>query len=264
MSLFSKLFGIRKNTNNASSNSGTTVSLAKSQVPTSTPNSTAKIVLKKAEDGLERHIVRLRKEKHIDLSSHRARVFVVMDRSGSMDSLYYSGAVQDVLTRLLPLALKFDDNGELEVYVFNNSYTQLTSMSLSNYESYVRQEILEKNLGPYGGTHYAPIINQTISDYDDGSPYPAFGIFITDGENSDTDKTDVAIRKSSRYNIFYQFVGIGRENFRYLQKLDDLDGRDVDNTAFIRVSDFSKLDDEQLFAKLLEQYPQWLRAKNLK
>ena len=75
--------------------------------------------------------------------------------------------------------------------------------------------------------------------------------------------TDNAIRRSSKFKIFYQFVGIGYENFRYLKKLDDLDGRAVDNTAFIKVEDFSRLNDDQLYAKLLEQYPQWLRAMNI-
>lgn len=114
------LFG-KKN----SSSSMDTVHSAKPETPTA--NSSAKVILSKAEDGLERHIVRLKKEKNIDLSTHRAKVFVVIDRSGSMDSLYRSGAVQDVLTRLLPLALKFDDNGELEVYVFNTRCTQMPS-----------------------------------------------------------------------------------------------------------------------------------------
>lgn len=94
---------------------------AKTEAPTM--SSSAKIKLSKAEDSLNRHIVRLKKEKNIDLSNHRARVFVVLDRSGSMGHLYRNGAVQDVLTRLLPLALRFDDNGELEVYVFNRECT---------------------------------------------------------------------------------------------------------------------------------------------
>ena len=234
---------------------------AKTEAPTM--SSSAKIKLSKAEDSLNRHIVRLKKEKNIDLSNHRARVFVVLDRSGSMGHLYRNGAVQDVLTRLLPLALRFDDNGELEVYVFNRECTPMPAMSLSNYETYVDRVIMSNRYGPFGGTSYSPVINQTISDYNDKSPYPAFGIFITDGENDDAYATDKAIRKSSKYKIFYQFVGIGYEKFNYLRKLDDLDGRAVDNTAFIKVSDFSQLDDEQLYAKLLEQYPQWLKAMNL-
>lgn len=127
-------FGFKKKNNSSSSTSNSTP--VKTETTTST-NSSAKVVLSKAEDGLERHIVRLKKEKNIDLSSHRARVFVVMVRSGSMTSLYQSGEIQNVLTRLLPLALKFDDNGELEVYVFNTSCIQMPSMNLSNYESYI-------------------------------------------------------------------------------------------------------------------------------
>lgn len=251
------LFGSKNN----SSSSMDEIHSAKTE--TTTTNSSAKVILIKAEDGLERHIVRLKKEKNIDLRNHQARVFVVIDRSSSMRFLYCNGAVQDVLTRLLPLALKFDDNGELEVYVFNTYCTQIPSMNLKKYETYVEHEIIRKGFGPSGDTTYSPVIEQTISDYNDGNPSPAFGIFITDGENDDANTTDKAIRKSSKYKIFYQFVGIGYENFRYLQKLDDLDGRDVDNTAFIKVSDFSQLDDEQLYAKLLEQYPQWLRAMNI-
>ncbi len=231
--------------------------------PAPTASFNGKVTLKKAQDGLERHIVRLKKEKGVDLSHHRARVFVVIDRSGSMSQLYRSGAVQEVLTRLLPLALKFDDNGELEVYVFNNRCTQLAPMTLENYESYVQDEILAKHYGPSGGTSYSPVVEETIDIYNDGSPYPAFGIFITDGENDDRRATDSAIRKSSKYKIFYQFVGIGYESFQYLRALDDLDGRSVDNTAFVKVTDFAQLDDDQLFDKLLEQYPQWLQAMHI-
>lgn len=223
----------------------------------------AKIKLTKASDGLERSIIRLKKSG-VDLGNHKARVFVVIDSSGSMTPLYNNGAVQDVLTRLLPLALKFDDNGELEVYVFNNYCNPAPEpMTLNNYNTYVKNKILKKGLGPCGGTNYAPVIKKTMHDYNDGAPTPAFGIIITDGNNDDRVETDRAIRESSKYNIFYQFVGIGRKEFTYLQKLDDLDGRAVDNTAFIKVDDFEGLTDDELYDKLLEQYPQWLRAIRL-
>lgn len=254
------LFGKKKGNTSTSSVNNSTYS---AESTSSSSSSSAKIRLTKAEDGLNRSIIRLTKKTGIDLGTHKARVFVVMDRSGSMKSLYRSGAVQDVLTRLLPLALKFDDNGELEVYVFNEDCNQMPPMNLQNYENYVQKMILNQNYGPGGGTNYAPVIKQTIKDYDDGCSDPAFGIVITDGENWDPDDTDKAVRKSSKHKIFYQFVGIGYEDFEYLQKLDDLDGRKVDNTAFIKVSDLSKLDDDQLYDKLLEQYPQWLEAMGI-
>lgn len=256
------MFGFgKKNNSNIGNIMNTVQSVAKDTI--NRASSTGKVVLTKAEESLERYIVNLKKENNVDLGKHRARVFVVMDRSGSMSSLYRNGYVQDVLTRLLPLALKFDDNGELEVYVFNGNCTKMPAMTRENYENYVEEKIMRKGYGPSGGTSYAPAIKQTISDYNDGSAYPAFGIFITDGANDDRYETDNAVRNSSKYKIFYQFVGIGGERFDYLQKLDDLSGRAVDNTAFIKVSDFSKLSDDELYAKLLEQYPAWLKAMNI-
>lgn len=216
--------------------------------------------LKSANVCLGNYIAELKKERGIDLSDHYARVSVVLDISGSMEVLYKNGSIQELLTRLLPLALRFDDNGELEVFIFNTICTQLNPMTLRNYKDYVQCEITSKGHHACGGTKYAPAVNLTIDNYNDGSPYPAFIIFITDGDNSDKEETDLAIRTSSYYRNFYQFVGIGGENFSYLQKLDDLNGRQVDNTAFVKVSDFAQLTDEELYAKLLDQYPQWLRA----
>ena len=96
-----------------------------------------------------------------------------------------------------------------------------------------------------------------------GSSDPAFVIFITDGANFDERETDKAIRESSEENIFIQFVGIGNSSFKYLEKLDDLDGRRCDNTGFIKVKDFEKLSDEEVYKQLLSQYPEWIEAVGL-
>ena len=220
-------------------------------------NSSPKVTLKKSEEGLNRYIVRLKKD--VDLSTHRARVFVVIDCSASMRLLYYNGSIQDVLTRLLPLALKFDDDCKLEVYIFNNSFQKITAMTEENYENYVEKLILNKGLSPFGGTSYAPVIKKTIEDYNDGNPFPAFGIFITDGNNDDHSATDYFIKESANYRIFYQFVGIGNEDFHYLKKLDNLKGSKFNNTSFITVTSFTQLNDEELYSKLLEQYVNWLK-----
>lgn len=225
--------------------------------------STGKVTLEKAAAGLDRHIVSLKKEKGVDLSKHSARVVVVIDRSGSMSELYDNGSVQQTLTRLLPLGLKFDDNGEVEVYAFSNGFHKLEPMTKYNFGDYVERKMRKL---PYGGTNYAPVLKQVLKDYDDGSPYPTFVIFITDGSNYDTAETDKIIIKSARikYKLFVQFVGIGNESFSYLRKLDDLGGREADNTAFVAVKDFNKLSDDELYRKLLEQYIPWLGVLGLK
>lgn len=90
---------------------------------------------------------------------------------------------------------------------------------------------------------------------------PNFVIFITDGSNNDKRATDSAVRESSNHPVFVQFVGLGTDDgFAYLHKLDDLTGRSVDNTGFIEVADFDKMDDNKLYNELLSQYVDWLRV----
>ena len=40
--------------------------------------------------------------------------------------------------------------------------------------------------------------------------------------------------------------------------LDDLDGRVKDNTGFVKVKDFDKLSDNELYELLLKEFKQWL------
>ena len=244
------------------------------------PNTTAGISLKKSVINLNKSLIDLSKKTGINLGNHRARVAVVMDYSGSMRRLYTSGAVQRVLTRLMPLALRFDDNGELDIWLFNQTYKSIPSMTLQNFENYV-EEVANKSGFSFGGTNYAPVLEDVLNNYfgkklsgflgglfkkqntqGQAEEPPVFVIFITDGANSDRGATNEVIRKSAEQKIFIQFVGIGDEEFEYLQKLDDLKDRPVDNTGFIKVQDFENLEDEEVYNMLLSQYPEWL--KNIK
>ena len=47
----------------------------------------------------------------------------------------------------------------------------------------------------------------------------------------------------------------------YLEKLDDLDGRECDNTGFVRFSNIDKVDDTELYSKVIEQFADWLKVK---
>ena len=240
--------------------------VVKVDITKSIPNTAAGINLKKSVISLDKSLISLEKKSGINFDGHRAKVAVVMDYSGSMSSLYRSGAVQNVLTRLMPLALRFDDNGELDVWIFDNSYHRVESIKLSNFESYVKEEIIGKGYR-MGCTSYAPVWQEVLRKYfvEDAatSNIPTFVVFITDGSNDDRRATNEVIKESSYKNIFIQFVGIGNERFEYLEKLDDLTGRPVDNTGFIKVSDMARLSDEELFDLLLDQYPDWLRNKRI-
>ena len=218
------------------------------------------VSLEKHVENLDRCFVNLEKKTKVNLTKHQARVVAIIDGSGSMERRYRNNEVQETLNRLFPVAYRFDDNQVLDVYVFNENCKKYQGMTLQNYQNYVKKVI---GGCPMGGTNYAPFVEQTIRDYDDGSKLPAFCIVITDGENNDRSMADEAFRKSANYRNFYSIFGIGNEDFKYLKKLDDLSGRKVDNTSFIRVSEISKMSDDELYSALMEQYIPWLQAMKL-
>lgn len=229
-------------------------------------NTEAGLNLKKSVVNLDKCLVNLSKSTGINLGEHKARVAAVVDFSGSMRTLYNNGSVQRALNRLVPLALRFDDNGELDVWLFHSGHKRLEGMDVSNFENYTKETILGSG-ERFGTTKYAPVLEDVYSKYirEEPSKYPAFVIFITDGANDDKRQTDSIIRELSKFPIFVQFVGLGQDDeFVYLKKLDDLTGRAVDNTGFIEVASFDRMSDDQLYKELLEQYVDWLKALGLK
>lgn len=193
-----------------------------------------------------------------------SRVGVVFDFSYSMENLYRNGTVQSVLERLFPLALQFDDNGEMEAWIFDNVYHRLPNITMSNFYGYVEKNILHRY--SMGGTEYSPVLIDLYKKYmmEDPENLPNYIIFITDGENQDTTETTSVIKKLSKYPIFIQFVGIGNCSFRYLKKLDEMKGRYVDNVNFFEIEDINEISDNILYEKLLQEYPIWLEYKEVK
>lgn len=221
-------------------------------------------------------VLNLSKQK--GLENQKAQVILCMDISGSMRDMYNSGFVQDVIERIVPVAMQFDDNQELELYLFeNNCIKHRNNVTLNNIYDFVRREIIGKY--HFGGTEYAPTINMIKKDIigeTSGGVFsmfkkkekklknPAYVIFITDGENQDKSAAESAIKDISNYGIFFQFVGIGKESFYFLRKLDDLSGRFIDNANFFQVNDLKTYSDHDLYSKLLAEFPQWLKLAKQK
>lgn len=193
-------------------------------------------------------------EKSIEPDT-KSRVALVLDYSWSMSRLYSDGSVQAVIEKILPLAMNFDDNGEMELWIFDDKFHRLNNISLNNYYGYVEKHIIHKY--SMGGTRFAPVMEDIESRYirEEPQKLPNYIIFITDGENSDTEITTTMLMKLSKYPIFFQFVGIGNCRFEYLQKLDDMTGRYVDNADFFAINDINSIKYEQL----LNEYPRWLK-----
>lgn len=188
-----------------------------------------------------------------------ARVVFALDHSGSMRTMYKDGTVQTLLERVFPMAMYFDDNSELDFYWFDSIYKALPSVVPDNLDGYVSKMILSQN-DHFGGTCYAPIMQEITNRFALREPMkiPTFVIFITDGANSDKTAAKQVLTDASRYNIFWKFIGIGSDKFEFLERLDTLKGRFIDNANFASVNDLAKLSDDELYTLLLDEFSDWL------
>jgi len=192
------------------------------------------------------------------LSSSIAQVVFCIDASGSMTDEYRNGTVQSIVERLMPVAVKFDDNQSMETFMFSNGCTEVKPATPKNFDTYVKNVLYPAFDGC--GTEYAPVMKKILQNYGK-SKIPTFVIFITDGDNSDKSATQEIMCKASEYPIFWKFIGIGNnERFTFLEKLDDLSGRKVDNANFVQIKDINKITDEDLYNQLMIEYPQWQLA----
>lgn len=213
------------------------------------------------------HLVDLSKKltfklEKIKLDKLVAQVAIVLDASGSMVRQYREGKVQKVLERLLLLALRFDDNGEFELWAFAEKNRKYPSVNIENYQGYVAN--LTKNsryvpIPALGGTNNeAPVIKKVKSFYND-TKLPVYVLFISDGGVKSNKEISQEIIAASTKPIFWQFVGLGGRNYGIFEKLDTLEGRYVDNSNFFAVDDIDKMSDDELYNQLLQEFSLWLK-----
>lgn len=197
-----------------------------------------------------------------NINNLTARVGLVLDQTGSIKPLFKDGTAQEVVERLLPMGLKFDDNGELDMWIFAQRFKRLDSVTERDFYQYVDREIMNNPKNQlWEATYYAPVMRDVLKKYvqEEPSTLPTIIYFITDGENFDHAEAEAVIREASKHNIFWQFIGIGRENFKFLKKLDDMGGRHIDNADFFQLNDIRHISDSELYERLLQEYPSWER-----
>lgn len=197
----------------------------------------------------------------------RARVVLVIDKTGSMSAQYKRGVVHRVVERMVPVALELDDDGRLETYLYGSSFARLPDLGADNLATWPDTYLHLR--GTRGGINYAliggvnnelPILTEIMSGLTPGAPVPTFVLFFTDGGFSQRAAITDLIRRASHLPAFFQFVGVGRANYGLLTDLDDLDGRLVDNVGFFELDDIDSVPDADLYTRLLSEFPSWVTA----
>ena len=158
------------------------------------------------------------------------RVGVALDISGSMGSLYRGSpsAVQTAFNQLMGVAVKFDDNGELDVFKFDDrcEYVGTSKPETGDYDRYIERN----RIATRGGTNYVPIVDEAMNFFFGGSapkkgifggmfgksdPAPSAGddtpvlmLVLTDGEPSDRREIERRLTETTDKAIYWHFVGI--------------------------------------------------------
>lgn len=105
-------------------------------------------------------------------------------------------------------------------------------------------------------------ISAALSHYQ-STDLPVFIIFISDGGVDQDKKIKSLLVEAAKRPIFWQFVGIGGRNYGILEKLDTMSGRLVDNCGFFALDDVHSISEQDLYDRLLQEFPVWLaEAKN--
>lgn len=196
----------------------------------------------------------------------RARVVLVIDKTGSMAKMYAREVVHRVVDRMVPIAVQLDDDGTLEPYLYAVDYLKLPDITVAESQQW-SQTYLHLS-GRHGGYDYAAIggrnvelpVMRAVIDSLRPDQRPTLVLFFTDGGFSRKREIAELIREASALPVFWQFIGLGQANYGLLRELDDLDGRVVDNAGFFSLDDIDKVDDAQLYARVLGEFPEWWRA----
>lgn len=233
----------------------------------------------------------------VGLSTHRAKVCLILDISISMDWLYKAGKIQAFAERIFALATRFDDDGDIDIFLFGIHVHKPAGMTLANFTAYIRDLLRQYSLE--GGTNYGRAFKAVRDHYfPAGTPsgpaqLPVYAMFLTDGDTQDKDLARREIMAASHQAIFWQVMAIGRgrpagakkakassgsgwfsrataapaaavSEFPFLDELDDMPGRFIDNVDFFCVSSPDQYTDDELYDLLMTEYPEWLKQAKAK
>jgi len=263
----------------------------------------ARVSLEKRFEQKAPQLVSLAKIAGVSLAKNklervRAKVAFVIDASGSMKLQYERGQVQEVVNRVFPLGVHFDDDEALETWAFGNKSKQLSNVTFGNFKDYVTQEAggwFQWMMDVQSNTNNEPVvIRQVIEHFSGLAPpeadadnkgffglkkvfpkgfapaitarAPVFVLFISDGGVSENSEIQFLIRWASTLPIFWQFIGIGGSGYGALAKLDELSKRHIDNANFFAVDDLRQISEAELYDRMMKEFPMWLkeaRARNM-
>ena len=227
----------------------------------------------------DKKLVSLAKAAGVSLAKQKgadrpAKVWLILDVSGSMRGLFKSGAVDRLAQRALAYGLNLDDDGEIGVILFDHRATMFGNVNAGNYKTFAQD--IQKRKDVWGTTDYGKamqMLRETAAGEGDFGRTPVYVIFVTDGGTENRKLAEQQIKDASSEGIFWKFMAIGPmpsgvksgsralpRGFDFLAYLDDMPGRVIDNADFFAVDDPDGPSDVEFFDLMSTEYGGWLEA----
>ncbi|MFI5770309.1 VWA domain-containing protein [Streptomyces sp. NPDC051658] len=246
--------------------------------------------LTKGEENLPmemRERLSLRKQQVlVSLSKHgvpelRARVVLVLDASGSMGGLYRRGTVAGVTERMVAVAAQLDDDGEMQAWTFASNPARLPDLAVGDLPEWLRLHVRVGQTYGFGrrkpprGLVPGQIDMRAVGIQNEEQkviaevrafvrahpvPDPTLVLFFSDGGVHRNQEIEQELRAAAEEPVFWQFVGLGSSQYGVLERFDTMPGRRVDNVGFFAVDDIERISDQELYDRVLSEFPSWLRA----
>jgi GT2 family glycosyltransferase len=164
------------------------------------------------------------------------------------------GMIQRVINKMMALAVRWDDWGELDFWYYDKELRKEPPVTRANYRTAGPSDWA----GMASGVNMETAVFEVAEEYRGGDE-PAFVLVLTDG--GVVVNGDVLVRSLelvSKAPVFWHFACLRRVDGNLLEKLVQQPSQAGSNLAFSLLDDFGSLSDQYLYFRWLEPFARWL------